>query len=273
MKGMKITKDELHRSAMLAYAAYHVPAFPAWTAVKDSAGYPVRTISVVLDRNLIGEAGRIKIILYIKKETAFLAYSGTDDLEFWLYSFNTRTTKFHGMEVHSGFYDIANTIYTDIQEEAHPDGKLSTILEKRNVTKIIQCGHSAGGAVAGLMGLMMGKKQKNYVVDFGTPRYVSGEPDFPNFPYDRYRFQQVYDLIPCIPLTWRGPLPGYNHFGKSFYFLKDGSYIKKLPWYRPLRMAWDYAYGLATVSSLDRLKDNHEMISYTEAIFKMISGT
>ena len=62
------------------------------------------------------------------------------------------------------------------------------------------------------MPLLLRMPQENMVVDFGTPKYLAPLPTNKlNYPYERTRFVNEYDLVTKLPIT------KYHHFGDPVY--------------------------------------------------------
>jgi predicted lipase len=232
-----------------------------WTCENLYNDTHLYTRSVDLDRNLIGDVGKIKVSMTELGKDLYIGFSGTQDAEFWLYNIDgdvvTTPVSLYGTyyDVHEGFYDLADTAFQEAL--THSPDHLKKFNQYQN---IIFTGHSAGGAVAALMPILLrGKYEVNNnkmkVIDFGSPRVwansnvttsmVDGQTLAKEYPFERIRFQHVYDLVPCAPLHWRGPLAAFSHTGDVRWTTSHFKVLPKAPWLRIPRMLWEYSSGVA----------------------------
>ena len=225
-------------------------------------------VPVVLDRNLVGPSGEMRVqtelIDFDRSDythCAVVGLSGTDDLEYWHYNVDTQEV---GLPIkglgnyycHHGYHTLANEVLETVT------AAIGTPEDNREV---ILTGHSAGAATALVLSLLL--VEKGYagvsVVTFGCPRVFTTRGDTQTFPIPHIRFQSPYDLVPCAPLTWRGPLPDYRHNGLCLW-TTDTPVIP--PKYRVLKLLYRYARSLVSVrpfkSFLSTVKSEHSMSGY-----------
>jgi len=264
---MALTNHNIAMSAALCEVIYSLPEGPKWKKVPWLGPHTLSVKSTPLHRNLIGKAGTVEVALFKEDDTCYICYSGTEDKEFWIYNTDTACLHYKGYRFHRGFFTLANEIYKDV----HRDIKDFIA----GASKVVHCGHSSGGAVAGIMPLLLAKPQEHLIVDFGTPRYLSSPcPKLPSgglYPYNRMRFQEIYDLVPCLPLSWRGPLPGFCHFGKVFYTTPKGTVTSKKSWWRPVVFAWKYLHSLATEGPIYEIGRHHSIHNYFSTVVSHVS--
>lgn len=254
---------EVCRAACMASSVYDMPESTKWKLVPAFGGSGVSVKSIPLQRNLVGKKGSIEVAYYLLDDTLFVAYSGTEDPEYWIYNADTKTAFYKGYTFHHGLFLMALEVYKGIRDEL----EASVYHDHRSpIKRLIHSGHSAGGAIAGMMPLIFDDYKRHHIVDFGTPRYISTDTDRAYYPYPRLRFQEIYDIVPCIPLRWRGPLPGFRHFGDVVYTTPKHKVIPKLPWYRPAVLAWKYLHSLATEGPIDELRSHHSVLNYLSAV-------
>ena len=168
-----------------------------------SSTYYEHYLKVDLQKNVLGDQGHLNVIIGVDTNQVTICFSGTDDLEFWLYNTDTEVTlmKPNGViyYVHQGFYELAVEILAQLETFLHLD-----VLEKGR--EVVFCGHSAGGAAANLIALeLVGKgvikREKTTVVDFGCPRFWAANNKVP-WPISRFSFRNYYDIVPDVPFRW-----------------------------------------------------------------------
>jgi len=242
-----------------------------WTCENLYNDTHLYTRSVDLSRNLIGDVGHIKVAVTELGKDLYFGFSGTQDAEFWLYNIDgdidkTPYTVLYGInyDAHAGFLDLAKTVYTLALQ--HLPEHIKDLSQYDN---LYFTGHSAGGAVAALMPFFVRQKQlllthdKLKVIDFGSPRIWA---DSCEYPFERHRFQHVFDLIPCAPLHWRGPLPGFSHSGEVHWTTTKYRVLNKAPWFRIPRMLWEYGKGVATLSAAQKALKYHSSHQYSSTV-------
>lgn len=181
---------------------------------------------------------------------AILCYRGTQPLNLlsWLVSLDLEPERleygFGGRRgtVHGGFY--RNTRATRY--------KVMNILEELDdrLEALYVTGHSLGGAMASLMGVMIRHEDRyrkrlagrlKAVYTFGQP--MVGDPGFadscredPFLDRDVIRYIHGDDVIPHLPPASSGP---YRHFGREFRY-RTPSLQRLLPWADPVggRREW-----------------------------------
>jgi len=257
-------------AAVMANAVYTAPTSidPIPLASVANAAF---TKTIELERNLVGNSGNIKVAWYLKDKTLFIAYSGTRDLEFWLYNYDTDVKNKYGVKLHEGFLKLAEEVHQQIK---HLLFEASWVRDPGKVNRVIHCGHSAGGAVAGIMPILnfLSPGKNQIIIDFGTPRYLSSCNN--KYPFFRIRFQEYYDLVPCAPLKWRGPLPGFCHHGYPIYSTPNHKLKTEKPsrWLRPLKMAYKYGAALARQRPLTEVFKHHSMDDYAASVVTHFSS-
>lgn len=260
---------EINRAALMSQISYSLDHSIVWKDMLVSHDPPIRGVSIPLSRNLVGDKGYINVVYAIKDNDCFIAYSGTSDHEYWIYNVDCSTCFLNGLTLHRGFTRMAQEVHQTLTNRYDESDKLGNILNENNINRVIHSGHSAGGAVAGIMPLLLKDGRDHVVIDFGTPRYLStsGSNRFKRkYPYPRYRFQELYDLVPCIPLSWRGPFPDFIHFGENNYTTPAHKIINKLPWWRPLRMISKYFKSLYLHGPIDEVIKHHSMLNYLTSV-------
>jgi pimeloyl-ACP methyl ester carboxylesterase len=223
----------------MASSVYDMPESFEWKDVPAFGGSGVRVKSIAIDRNLTGPRGSIEVAYYI--DSVF----------------------YRGYRFHHGLLLLAMETYKGIRDELEAGPYFDP---RSRIRRVIHTGHSAGGAIAGLMPLLLDDHYRHYIVDFGTPRYLSTSSDRYYYPYPRMRFQEIYDIIPCIPLRWRGPLPGYRHFGDAFFTTPTHEIIPQFPFRRPFVLAWKYLHSLATEGPVHEIISHHSMSNYLTTV-------
>lgn len=215
------------------------------------------TKTIPLKKNLIGEPGTVAISISNTEGDTYISFSGTNDLEDWIYNINTSVksywdaTSSKGFGFHEGFYQMASEVVEVLNSMSSDESAREICDVIRNTTgKIYWCGHSAGGALAGICSILVNKEDslwadtdRFHIIDFGCPRYLSSKSQLPDWP--RTRVQDVMDLVPCTPLTWRGPFPGYKHYQTNLVWCSEKKVIDTLPMLRVIRMI--LTYGLAVL--------------------------
>ena len=268
----KIDTVDIHLSAILSNSIYLVKDNDKWTEDAFVYGGKIFTINIPLKRNLIGDKGSINVGYCVQGETLYLTYAGTQDIEFWLYNADTDVRFFHGIGLHEGFLRLSE----EVESVLFKDDFLEKLIEENQINKVVHCGHSAGGAVAGILALKcyesnFGANCDNVIIDYGTPRYLKQNQALDIFPCERLRFQEVYDLIPCTPLTWRGPLPGFEHFGSVNYTTPDFKLLSNPPWYRSFVFVRKYLRSLLGGKPVSAVIEHHSMANYTASVIVHLS--
>lgn len=251
---------------MLASGVYHLESPQSWKKDVWWDGTPFYHRSVPLQRNVMADIGSVSIGYTFIKGNLFISFTGTRSAEYWLYNLDTGVSDLkigrHNYQFHNGLYHLALEVYNHLSEETFsiPDAP-------KNVFWV---GHSAAGAVAGINALLfdslqwLNMKASHYIIDFGTPKYITSRSDTPSIP--RLRFQNIYDLVPCVPLTWRGPLVGYRHFGDVLWTTPTHDVIQTPPWYRIPLMVWRYARSVTTMTPISEIVTHHTISHYNTAV-------
>lgn len=132
-----------------------------------------------------------------------------------------------GIWVHKGFNEAAMSVYKDIVN--------SNRLEKKYLTTIT--GHSLGGAVAGIVYLMLYEDGLNLgmTYTFGQPMFTNKKGLRKYRCVNLLRFVNEKDMVPHVPPThyalgllasialWRHGT--YRHIGDEVLLLKDSNYV------------------------------------------------
>ena len=266
----KINENNIYRAAILSNVIYNAKDTEQWSN-DNRHNSTFWTKGISLKRNLIGDDGTIKVGYTVEDQTLYLTYSGTQDIEFWLYNADTDVRHLNGIGLHEGFLRLAEEVETVLVKDSY----IFDIIKNNNITKVVHCGHSAGGAVAGIMALKLIEAESYYeakhacdhvIVDFGSPRYLKDGQPVDIFPCERVRFQEIYDIVPCTPLTWRGPLPGFEHFGLVRYTAPDFKLLTVLPWYRPIMFIKKYFWSLWLGRSVSEVTSHHSINSYAATV-------
>lgn len=268
----KIDTVDIHLSAILCNSIYFVKDHNKWVEGSLIYNSKIFTINIPLKRNLIGNRGSINVGYYIQDETLYLTYAGTQDIEFWLYNTDTDVSFFHGIGLHEGFLKLSE----EVELVLFKDDFLEKLIQENKINKVVHCGHSAGGAVAGILALkcyesLLGIDCSHVIIDYGTPRYLKQDQPLNIFPCERLRFQEVYDLIPCTPLTWRGPLPGFEHFGLVNYTTPEFKLLNNPPWYRSFVFIRKYLRSLIGGKPASVVLEHHSMSNYSLSVIIHLS--
>lgn len=223
-------------AARLAESIYSMPEFKRWTTVGNT-----KVGSAEMSENVVGENGTIEVAYEVHEQTLFIAYSGTEDLETWCYSVSYKSVSYYGYHMHEGFLQLALEALTALLR----GGELHRAITANGITEVVHTGHSAGGAVAGIMPLLLAMPEfDTEVIDFGCPKYLQEhKATFAELPYRRTRFVNDLDLVPKLPLLGR-----YQHFGEEVN-TTDGTYK-------------DYINALRELRLIREVIDQHSMIRY-----------
>jgi len=243
-----ITADDINMSAWLSTAIYTLPEDPTrWVDHAISPDQKMLVRSAPLSKNVVGLPGTIEIGIVTQGDTAYVVYSGTEDSEFWAYNFSWLPAEYLGYKIHDGFFRLANEAFVVLRTHTFDKG----------VTRIVHCGHSAGGAVAGIMPLLLRMPQESFIVDFGTPKYMS--PLKPReeiaYEYPRVRFVNQLDIVPAIPT------PRYSHFGRTVY-TRNGLETTSLTIGERLCGLWCYAKKCFVFRLMEEVKNKHSVTRY-----------
>ena len=200
--------EVLHRCTMMAGGVYLIPENEGWATYNLWNGTILTARSVPLSRNVIGMQGKITVAWYLdtKNRSLYVSLSGTRDPEFWLYNTDSDPVPCKdGWMIHEGFFSLTSEVFPHLMD-------LVKLCESGKVDRIYWTGHSAGGACAGIMPFLFSPFiDEQHIIDFGTPRYLlKGEKPY---PFPRLRFQNIHDVVPCLPLRGQWFLPRYRHFG------------------------------------------------------------
>lgn len=252
------TTNDVRIATLMANRVYDLPTTYLMERQEFLDGRSLSWTSFPLSRNIIGTTGNINVAFFVQGTTLFIAYEGTQELEFWLYNADTRLEVFSGFSFHEGFYQLARVVRKKLKQ-------WSSVINGTVIEKIIHCGHSAGGATAGIIPLLTNEYHHipQLVIDFGAPRYRADDKEYPFF---RLRFQEIYDLVPCLPLTWRGPLPGFNHYGVRLFVDPTGTITPLRPWHCPAMFVWKYLKNLIRAEVTDKIAYHHAMDNYSKAV-------
>ena len=171
-----------------------------------------------------------------------LSYRGTEPVNLvnWLTDADVHPEKVslganaRAFQVHAGFYrnvratryEVANQMKLALEGRSLHDGR-----ELKNRLEVVYvCGHSLGGALAALFGLMMFTNPAyrpiadriGAVYTYGQP--MIGEPPLPPecgptgaMGIRTFRYIYAQDVVPALPPTASGP---FEHFGEEWRFSK-----------------------------------------------------
>jgi predicted lipase len=129
----------------------------------------------------------------VNRHAVIVAFSGSQAIEDWRYNLSFDLVRGYGGRVHEGFATLMGQV---------EDSILRAVRQLRyNRQRIWVTGHSRGGAVAMLTGVLLHQARLNHVqvCTFGAPR--AGDLAFARaycVPHDR--FENVGDLIPYFPM-------------------------------------------------------------------------
>ena len=269
-------------AAWLCMDSYAYPKATYWQTTKVGWQHTLSK-TIPLKKNLIGKAGAITLLITRVGEDVFITFSGTDDAEFWLYNLDLKVQAYwdshteKGFGFHKGFFDMASEVVgtlNSISKNSWPS-EVSTFFQQCT-GKIYWCGHSAGAAVAGICSILVDKnlpfwnRTEDYqIIDFGSPRYISQKSQRPD--WCRTRFQEALDLVACTPLGWRGPLPGFRHYGEVTW-IDNFKTMPKAPITRIPRLIWTYAIGFWSIYNIPEMFTYHSMTRYLASILKTKGG-
>jgi hypothetical protein len=197
----------------------------------------IATVVFISDKNT-----GAKLFVCHVDSAVFIVFRGTDDFADILTNMNVLLGGFHKdiskkSKVHGGFSNQYNSIKGNLLKV------LSQICVIKNITKIICCGHSLGGALATIASVdlhihLNGPKDKNpnrqmkkiMCITFGAPRVgnVHFRKHFNNYIGDSLRFVDLQDTIPYFPMS-----PFYSHVHDGKYFDENGNLqiLRDVKWY------------------------------------------
>ena len=148
----------------------------------------------------------------VNKDTAIVAFRGTDGLGDWFYNVSRWRTTFPGVmksKVHAGFLVYMESVYDDI----------CRVLRDLNNNTLPSCihvtGHSLGGAVSVLFGAQLARHQTDItvsVVTFGSPRI--GNLAFKSWCATLHNLDVTRVYNSRDPVTWV-PFFGFYHVGRK----------------------------------------------------------
>jgi predicted lipase len=224
-------------AARLSETVYTMPENRQWTTVNRRT----RVCSAEMSQNLIGDNGTIQVAYEVDRDTLYISYSGTEDPENWLYNIEYKSVSYYGYRMHEGFLQLSLEALTALLR----GGELHRAINVNGINSIVHCGHSAGGAVAGIMPILLSLHEYDTeVIDFGCPKYLQeDQATFAELPYRRTRFVNNLDVVPKLPLLGR-----YKHFGETVD-ITDGSCL-------------DYLKALKELRILREVIDQHSMTRY-----------
>lgn len=198
----------------------------------------------------------------------FVAISGTNEVWDWATNKNLNTVDFGDFEAHEGFCDHADDLGWILSEQG------SGLVDGYDT---IFCGHSLGGAVAGLLPLTS-SIVPNRIITFGAPRFLRSGNAW-KYPYSQIteRFVAPLDVVPDVPMNvgcrwiyW--PVTGWSHCGISYWLNGSDSFkIEHSGCYQIRRRAMRMFKMMATRPSrwFSVAASFHDMESvYLEAIQK-----
>jgi len=238
---------DLYRCAQLAASVYDARYDPKSPLSASSQrlfnNHHAVVRSVPLKRNLIGAEGYLHVACWEDEDTVVYAFSGTRDLEYWLYNLDPGDNKYGN---HAGYDNLTRHVMYHL-------GRLGWFSSIKRKTAYLT-GHSAGGAVAVLAAEYLHRDSPT-VVDFGTPKVFRRRS---GYVPKRYRFQNPWDIVPCTPLGVLGPLKGFTHGCPPIWVTGDGL-LEKAPRFRTLRIAARYAASVVRLRLTDKIREEHSM--------------
>ena len=261
----KLTASVIYHSAKLCESLYDLGSVRPegetkylYFGAQRSYVYPVK-----LTRNVFGDNGIMKVAVTMDTitRTCYITFSGTQDLEYWLYNTDTDpvTMPEADLPVHEGFYDLFKSCLNE---------QLLVDLIRSKVylcDRFVFCGHSAGGAVANLAAAYCRNRlsehnKEIFVVDFGTPRFCTREAS-EWFADNRVSFQNYLDLVTCAPFnTFLGSDRKYITVGKPFLMKSSG--LSSNGWRRTLSLMFYYFFALLRFEITSKVVHEHSMEEY-----------
>lgn len=157
-----------------------------------------------LPPRVIKKYGRILVYTQPEKMTHTIVVRGSmllknpKDL---LMNVNIKEASFNDYIVHAGFFNEAKQIHDELISK--------NVIEPSY--KVELTGHSSGGCIACILGMLMYDKTDNVkdILTFGQPKCVKDIDITYGYPLNVTRIVNIADPVPILPI-W-----GYTHIGKS----------------------------------------------------------
>ena len=159
----------------------------------------------ILSAKIYHESHKPLYMSVIKEDVLYLYFKGCCTWRDYISSIDVRSCKIMGdvMTIHKGYYDIYKNNENDIENT------VLTALEKHNISNLVCCGHSAGGALSQITSIFLhGKIRSNEIkthcYTFGSPK--AGDDGFVNTLQavtgsERYVRVEMYDdIVPILPI-------------------------------------------------------------------------
>jgi len=181
-------------------------ALPRYSSTRHLIKHPyqIREASVLCSR--IYTVPRKPLFLtHMKGRVLYLYFKGCCTWKDYISSIDVRSCKVQGdlMTIHNGYYEIYKSHETDIENA------ILFALHKHDISDIVYCGHSAGGALSQISSVFLHEKIqardiKGHCYTFGSPK--AGDQCFVNAVEggtggNRYVRVEIYnDIVPILPI-------------------------------------------------------------------------
>lgn len=166
--------------------------------------YQIRQASILCSK-IYNLPRKPLFLTHVKGNVLYLYFKGCCKLQDYISSIDIRLCKVEGsmMTVHNGYYEI----YKNHEREI--ENALFFTLHKHDISDIVYCGHSAGGALSQLSSVFLHEKIqarniKVHCYTFGAPK--TGDQCFIDAVKggtggDRYvRIENYNDIVPILPI-------------------------------------------------------------------------
>ena len=159
----------------------------------------------ILSTRIYHEPSKPLCMSHVKGDVLYLYFKGCCSWKDYMSSIDVRCCKIMGdvMTIHNGYYDIYKSHEKDIENI------VLTALDKHEISNVVCCGHSAGGALSQITSIFLHEKiradeVKTHCYTFGSPK--AGDNGFISALNsvtgdERYVRIEVYnDIVPILPI-------------------------------------------------------------------------
>lgn len=171
----------------------------------DDTGYPGFAKKTYID-----DEADVFLRIYEDDSSIYIVTRGTDSVQDWMQNIWVEKDWFEGVKVHSGFCREAGAVLHVIRDY------LAVRRSLTNQKVLYFIGHSAGGAVSVLFGLVF-LEWRPRIITFGQPR-VSDTKSIQR----RIKDHDYVRVADCMDTVTRVPKVGYSHAGTLYYIDTSG---------------------------------------------------
>lgn len=153
------------------------------------------------------------------------------------------------LKLHGGFFKTWQEISAEVTEEIM-NRRMEQKFEDGHEKPTIYCGHSAGGALAGIAAAT---HRPFALITFGAPRF-SGKAlgEYLGYCEHNHRWVNGGDWVPKVPFGF-----GYRHHGVEKFISATGEVVENVSWFR---RNWEF------VAHLTATAIKHSMPAYVFAL-------